>query len=114
MRDISIFIARNQRQRFADETVNFDFNWPLKSGRAARETPAQAPVEFGIVGFPNFIADLDPKKIPGEKLTELRFGYGDVNFINASEMCIRDSVTRHCLWKSLSTARCASRIPASA
>ena len=90
-RNVTFFVTRNERQRFADETVNFNLNRALKFWRVARETLAQTLVEFGIVGFPNFIADVDAQKI-NAAVAETQFGQflaGNfetrfLNFVNAS------------------------------
>jgi hypothetical protein len=47
------FVARNERERFAGAAVDFNLDGPLKFRRVARETLAQAPVQFGIVVFHN-------------------------------------------------------------
>ena len=62
-RHVARFIADNQRQRLADETVNLHDDGALKPRHVARETLAQALVEFGIVRLPNLVADADAQKI---------------------------------------------------
>ena len=39
--------------------MNFQLDRPLKFGCLARETLAQSLVQFGIVRFPQFVADVD-------------------------------------------------------
>jgi len=60
---VTFFITRNDRQRFSSQTVDFNFNWPLKSRLVAGETLAQPLVEFWIIRLPDFIADVDAQKI---------------------------------------------------
>ena len=60
---MTFFITRNDRQRFSSQTVDFNFNWPLKSRLVAGETLAQPLVEFWIIRLPDFIADVDAQKI---------------------------------------------------
>ena len=73
------------------QAVNFDFDRPLKFRRVAGKTLAQALVEFGIVGLPDFVADVDAQKI-NVAVAETQFGQflaGNfetrfLDFVNAS------------------------------
>ena len=67
------FIARDERERFSDAAVDFDFDRPLKFWRVARKTLAQTLVEFGIIRLPDFIADMDAQKIH-VTVAEAQFG----------------------------------------
>ena len=90
--DVSEFVARDERERFAGQAVDFHFNRPLKFRCVAGETLAQAPVQFGIVGLPQFVADVDAREInvavAETQLGQLLAGNFEasdfLNFINAS------------------------------
>ena len=54
---------RNERERFAGSAMHLDFNGPLKFWRVTLEALAQSPVQFGVAGLPQFVADVDAGEI---------------------------------------------------
>src|ERR1035437_738327 len=60
---MSEFIVRNERERFAFDAMHLDFNGPLKLWRVTFEALTQSPVQFGIAGFPQLVADVDAREI---------------------------------------------------
>ena len=90
-RHVARFITNNQSQRLADSAVNFHADGPLKSWCVAGKTLAQTFVEFRVVSFPNFVADVDAQKI-NVAVAETQFSQffaGNfetwfLNFVNAS------------------------------
>ena len=57
------FVACDQRERFAGQTVNLDFDGPLELWRTTFKRLAQAAIQFRVVGFPQFVADMDAREI---------------------------------------------------
>jgi hypothetical protein len=57
------FISRNQRERFADQTMDFDADGALKFWRITLEALAQTAVQFRIAGFPELVANVDAGEI---------------------------------------------------
>ena len=61
--------------------VNFDFDRPLKLRRVAGKTLAQAPVQFRIVRFPHFVADMNAVEI-NVAVAEAQFGVSSPGILN--------------------------------
>ena len=62
-RYVPFLIACNDGKRLTAGSVNFEVNWPLKTRLIAGERLANAAVEFGIVSFPDTVAELDAGQI---------------------------------------------------
>ena len=63
LEDVTFLVARDDRQRLADQSVNFDFNRPLKPDGVTFKRLTEALVEFGIARLPDFIAVVDAQKV---------------------------------------------------
>src|SRR5439155_18017908 len=61
--DVTEFVAGDQGQGNVGVSVGFDVDGTLKTGLVGAESLAQAAVEFGVAGFPEFVADVDAAKI---------------------------------------------------
>ena len=62
-------------ERFAGQAVNFQMQRTLKANLVALKTLAQPPVQFGIVGLPQLVADVDAVEIHiAVAETQPRFG----------------------------------------
>ncbi len=72
-RDVARFIARNERERFAGEAMDFDFDRTLKFGRCRPRNSGADACRVRIVRFPQFVADVDAGEI-NVAVAETQFG----------------------------------------
>ncbi len=63
LHDVADFIAQDQGERRAGVAVDFDGDGPLEARLIAVKAGAEAAVEFGVVGFPEPVADVDAGEV---------------------------------------------------
>ena len=61
--DMPDLVPNDQRERVSRSAVNLEADRPLESRLIARKRRAQPALELGIAGFPNPVADMNPRHV---------------------------------------------------